>query len=211
MEKKEKKKNPQFIRTDRAITQALIRLLGVKPFEKITVQDILSEAPVTRSTFYQHFHDKYEIAERMQETLLLNRSLMQNVVREQSPVISPEVQKLLQQSQDYLQALSKIHTETIDIRQALAGQLMEYYMRDASGPSASIEAQVYANALAAYQLSVTDDFSMDLSLTHHHKVMMRAMLKMFELQNDQETIAFLEKKIQQRFRERKLEGPGLIL
>ena len=59
--------NPQFVRTDKAITQALISLLKVKPFEKITVQDILDETPVTRSTFYKHFHDKYEIAEKMQQ------------------------------------------------------------------------------------------------------------------------------------------------
>ena len=53
--------NPQFLRTDKAIKQALIHLLNVKPFEKITVQDILDETPVTRSTFYKHFHDKYEM------------------------------------------------------------------------------------------------------------------------------------------------------
>ena len=48
--------NPQYIRTDKAIKQALITLLKNKPFEKITVQDILDETPVTRSTFYKHFH-----------------------------------------------------------------------------------------------------------------------------------------------------------
>ena len=59
--------NPQFLRTDKAIKQALITLLRTKPFEKITVQDILDETPVTRSTFYKHYHDKYEIVERMQK------------------------------------------------------------------------------------------------------------------------------------------------
>ena len=43
-----------------------MKLLKTKPFEKITVQDILDETPVTRSTFYKHYHDKYEIAEKMQ-------------------------------------------------------------------------------------------------------------------------------------------------
>lgn len=46
------KENPQYLRTDKAIRQALIVLLKTKPFEKITVQDILDETPVTRSTFY---------------------------------------------------------------------------------------------------------------------------------------------------------------
>ena len=53
--------NPQFLRTDKAIKQALIHLLKTKSFEKITVQDILDETPVTRSTFYKHFHDKMKL------------------------------------------------------------------------------------------------------------------------------------------------------
>ena len=59
------KNNPQFLRTDKAIKQTLISLLQNKPFEKITVQDILDETPVTSSTFYKHYHDKYEIAEHL--------------------------------------------------------------------------------------------------------------------------------------------------
>ena len=56
-----------FVRTDKAIMQAFIDLLKEKSFEKITVQDILDKTPVTRATFYAHYHDKYEIAERMLE------------------------------------------------------------------------------------------------------------------------------------------------
>jgi len=57
----------QFARTDKAIQAAFISLLKSKPFEKITVQDILDETPVSRATFYKHYHDKYEIAEKMQQ------------------------------------------------------------------------------------------------------------------------------------------------
>ena len=49
MEKK--KKSPAFQRTDQAIVRALINLLNEKTFEKITVQDILDAAPVSRNTF----------------------------------------------------------------------------------------------------------------------------------------------------------------
>lgn len=60
-------RSTQFRRTDRAIIDALIRLLKTDTFDNITVQNILDETPVTRATFYAHFHDKYEVAERMQE------------------------------------------------------------------------------------------------------------------------------------------------
>ena len=57
----------QFERTDRDITNALLSVMDRKSFEKITVQDILDEAMINRSTFYQHFTDKYAILERLQE------------------------------------------------------------------------------------------------------------------------------------------------
>ncbi len=198
------RKNPQFLRTDRAITQALIRLLRVKPFEKITVSDILEEAPVTRSTFYQHFHDKYEIAEKMQSDLVENRPEMQNLVRTQPPTLSAEIQKRIFQNQDYISALLKIHTEHVDIREAFVRQLTDYYLADAVSPTAAMEANVYANAITAYQLTATDALTQDLSLEHFHRIMLRAMLKMFELQDDTETIRFLEQKIKKRFQERRL-------
>ena len=59
------KKSPQYLRTDKAITNALIHLLREKPFEKIIVQDILDETPVTRATFYAHFKDKYDINNKL--------------------------------------------------------------------------------------------------------------------------------------------------
>lgn len=57
----------QFERTDRDITNALFLVMERKSFEKITVQDILEKAMINRSTFYQHFSDKYAILERLQE------------------------------------------------------------------------------------------------------------------------------------------------
>jgi AcrR family transcriptional regulator len=61
------KRVKQFERTDRDITNALLSVMERKSFEKITVQDILDEAMISRSTFYQHFMDKYAILERLQE------------------------------------------------------------------------------------------------------------------------------------------------
>ncbi len=57
----------QFERTDRDITNALLAVMERKSFEKTTVQDILEEAMINRSTFYQHFTDKYAVLERLQE------------------------------------------------------------------------------------------------------------------------------------------------
>jgi AcrR family transcriptional regulator len=45
-------------RTRRALGDALIALLNEKRYEAVTVQDILDQADVGRSTFYAHFVDK---------------------------------------------------------------------------------------------------------------------------------------------------------
>lgn len=45
-------------RTQKLLHQALVSLLAERPYEAITVKDILERAEVGRSTFYMHFHDK---------------------------------------------------------------------------------------------------------------------------------------------------------
>lgn len=38
-----------------------------KDFSKITVQNLLNEALINRSTFYKHYKDKYDVAEQLCE------------------------------------------------------------------------------------------------------------------------------------------------
>jgi len=47
--------------TDVALAQSLKSLMTRMPFEKITIRDITSEASVIRTTFYNHFQDKYDL------------------------------------------------------------------------------------------------------------------------------------------------------
>lgn len=48
-------------RTRDALGDALITLMREKPFNAITVQEVLDLAGVSRSTFYTHFHDKDDL------------------------------------------------------------------------------------------------------------------------------------------------------
>src|ERR1700752_2902073 len=45
-------------RTRDALGDALVELMQEKPFDSITVQDVLDRAKVGRSTFYSHYSDK---------------------------------------------------------------------------------------------------------------------------------------------------------
>jgi AcrR family transcriptional regulator len=50
-------------RTRQLLQQAFLELMAEKSFQAITVQDITSRAMVNRSTFYDHFVDKYALLE----------------------------------------------------------------------------------------------------------------------------------------------------
>ncbi|MGI6205780.1 MAG: TetR family transcriptional regulator [Anaerovoracaceae bacterium] len=47
--------------TDLALAESLRTLMMHMPFEKITIKDITDEANVIRTTFYNHFQDKYDL------------------------------------------------------------------------------------------------------------------------------------------------------
>lgn len=56
-----KKTDARVRRTRDALGDALIALMHEKPFETITVQDVLDRAHVGRSTFYAHYSDKDDL------------------------------------------------------------------------------------------------------------------------------------------------------
>lgn len=64
------KQDLRVIKTDRNIRDSFLRLLKEKNFESITVQNILDEALINRTTFYSHFSSKYELAEKISADLL---------------------------------------------------------------------------------------------------------------------------------------------
>ena len=56
-----KKMDARVRRTRDALGDALVELMQEKPFDSITVQDVLDRADVGRSTFYSHFSDKDDL------------------------------------------------------------------------------------------------------------------------------------------------------
>ncbi|EOH93057.1 TetR/AcrR family transcriptional regulator [Enterococcus pallens] len=63
-------KDIRYYRTKQRITAAMVRLLKEKNFDQITVKDICEYAEVSRSGFYLHYLDKYDLAEKHQLELM---------------------------------------------------------------------------------------------------------------------------------------------
>lgn len=57
------------------LINAIANVVTKKPFDQITVQDILDEAEISRGTFYKYFKDKYEVANAYYETYVTNNIL----------------------------------------------------------------------------------------------------------------------------------------
>lgn len=55
------KKEELSLATKQKLAAALKSLMAKKPFDKITVRELLQEADVTRPTFYYHFEDIYDL------------------------------------------------------------------------------------------------------------------------------------------------------
>lgn len=53
--------DPRAQRSRDRLGDALVALIQERPFDEITVQDVLERAGVSRSTFYAHFRDKQDL------------------------------------------------------------------------------------------------------------------------------------------------------
>src|SRR5215510_15895433 len=56
-----KKTDARVRKTRDALGDALVALMQEKPFDTITIQDVLDRANVSRSTFYTHYSDKDDL------------------------------------------------------------------------------------------------------------------------------------------------------
>lgn len=56
-----KKTDRRILRTRDRLGDALIELIQEKPFDQVTVQEVLDRAGVGRSTFYLHYRDKDDL------------------------------------------------------------------------------------------------------------------------------------------------------
>lgn len=58
-----KKEDLRIIKTKKALIAAMSKILEFQSFTQIAVNDLCSEAMISRTTFYLHFSDKYDLLE----------------------------------------------------------------------------------------------------------------------------------------------------
>lgn len=65
-----KGKDLRIIKTKQAIKTAFLKLIAQENITELTVQQILDEALINRSTFYAHYRDKYDLQSQIEDELL---------------------------------------------------------------------------------------------------------------------------------------------
>lgn len=191
--------NPQFQRTDKVIMQAMVSLLKKKSFEKITVQDILDETPVTRATFYAHYHDKYEVVEKMLDHFLSGYGETGEIIRAAPPEnFCDTARSNFLINKEYAQALMLVHTDRVDFTAAIMESHRKKYLSEHNSSTAKAEARIYASARTAlYQSFLQEDIT-DFSHEQINKILISAVLAVFDLpEDDTETRTFLQRKLMQ--------------
>ncbi|NBH26775.1 TetR/AcrR family transcriptional regulator [Lachnospiraceae bacterium] len=151
------KSTASYRRMDKVILNAFTELSQNMQFEQITVQKIADAALISRYTFYTHFHDKYEVAERIQEDLY---EAFTRFIQKEIPAIdstkatAPEHQHMIdaailefyRKHAAQTQAIINIHTETIHFTGRLKSFLAENYKsRFPAHENLDLEAMLYAN------------------------------------------------------------------
>ena len=192
--------SPQFQRTDKAILQAMVSLLKKKSFEKITVQDILDETPVTRATFYAHYHDKYDVVEKMLDHFLIGQGTAIDKIHATFPESFDEiVRSSFLANREYAQALISVHTDRVDFTKAIMDRHRHQYLAEHNSATAKAEARIYAAARTSVYLSFLQDDITDFSYEQINHVLISAVMALLDLpEDDVETRTFLQRKIMQQ-------------
>lgn len=151
------KNTASYRRMDKVILNAFIDLSTEMPFESITVQKIVDTALISRYTFYMHFRDKYEVAERIQDDLYQEFT---RLISQEIPAINatdaaaPKRQQMMdvailefyKKHVAQTQSIINIHTETIDFSGRMKTFLAENYkLRFPGHENLDLEARLYAN------------------------------------------------------------------
>lgn len=168
-----------YRRVDKAIMTAFIKLAKEIPFEKLTVQNILEEALVSRYTFYAHFHDKFELAERLQQEVLEDYQAFIKVEvhkveaaglprGEHHKSIDKVSVEFFSKNSDKILALRNIRTESVDYRNVMRQLFtLNYNCLSPKEEYRELEKEIYAGIM----LSVAEYFEKNQNLGYSEPIM----------------------------------------
>lgn len=148
------KNNITFQRTDNLIRKTFINILQNKSFDSIIVQDIIDEANISRNTFYNHYGDKYILAEAVYDELkeALDKYFLNNNEPREKNFTEEFYEVFLADYRELIIAVKNINTENMQIEKLISNYFKEGYKRANSHKSAKqleIETCIYGGIISS--------------------------------------------------------------
>lgn len=113
------------MRTKEIIREAAFELMESSPFEKITIQQILDKAGISRRTFYKYYADKYEI---MQEYFTMHlEGFSDNLSEENWKVVYENFYEFIWQKRSFFLNMTKKDSQD-GFWRFLNNYLVSYYL-----------------------------------------------------------------------------------
>ena len=109
-----KKEDLRILKTKASLYRALIILMKEKEFEQIKISEICTKSMINRSTFYDHFNDKYELLESFMNDLKkeLEESIKVNI---ETKTIKEYYMEILKVMLDYIDDNIDIYSAAVKI------------------------------------------------------------------------------------------------
>lgn len=101
--------------TKQAIRDSFLKLLSVKPIEKISVTEICREADINRGTFYSHYTDPYDLKDSLEAELVEAMKARMQDLGVTTRLASVQTLELLKENQE----LCRIFTGPYGDREAM--------------------------------------------------------------------------------------------
>ncbi|HJE45846.1 TetR/AcrR family transcriptional regulator [Levilactobacillus namurensis] len=143
----------RIIKTKQNIERVFLKLLETKDFEQITIKDISQQALIGKSTFYYHYTDKYDLAQKLIHQELIN--YQQLLTKRLALGLQDHLLVQLHQLSQKLLCLRKIRSSEINvdqlIKQALATALEDQLPATISPLTARLLAGLIFECLLAYE------------------------------------------------------------
>lgn len=120
----------RVLKTRENIKTSFINLLLIKDFKDITIQNIIDEALIGRSTFYDHYCDKYDLLKQLVDELLTDfrfyiKGRFNIKSHDDFMVFFLSIIDFYSKQRNELLALLKVHTESVDLYNSIINILKD--------------------------------------------------------------------------------------
>ncbi|MTB63764.1 TetR family transcriptional regulator [Streptococcus sp. zg-86] len=144
-----KQQDLRVLKTEKNIKDSFIALLQEKTFSAITIQNILDTAVINRSTFYRHYADKFDLANHINQELVVQIKRLLEIRYRPTGSVALTIQEMNQEFQSFFEqkelflAMLTISHEEVHLREDLLNVMISHYQENFN--QEDLEAQLFAS------------------------------------------------------------------